>query len=478
MGVKAYKTKQFEKKPQLGLFILGDQGIILPIASLKGGNNMLVNYRFSNFRSFKELTTLSMLAGRQTTLNENLIREYDLRIIPSSVIYGANASGKSNIIMSLAVMRDIVLSGSVEGNLPNLTHLELYPFAHCDIDIPMKFEIDFIHQGRRLEYGFEINLQKFNKSSREITAEVFSMIDKSGRKTTLFKRKDNKIQIMKDKKALNLLEFDAKLLKQFEKKINENIDPAELFLSRAFKSTINNDLAEIVLEFFKEKLMVVSDFILKKASLSFAFEEKPKKDFFAWNKILDGFVKNADFGPQNIAFKANKSKSKDSTDMELVSIYRCEDRNIVIPAELMESRGTLKLLDFAIPFEQLFSTGGVFILDEFDSAIHPELIKGIIALFNDRELNEAGAQLIFTTHNPIYLNNKIFRRDQIRFVEKDKDTYESAVYSLADFGSEEVRNDHNYLINYFKGNYGALPFIDFTNLLNRGIQEAEEDDEV
>ena len=181
-------------------------------------------------------------------------------------------------------------------------------------------------------------------------------------------------------------------------------------------------------------------------------ENNPQKDFFAWNKILDGFVKNADFGPQGIAFKSSKSEDKESSNMELVSIYKYHDENIVIPAELMESRGTLKLVDFAIPFEKLFKSGGIFVLDEFDAAIHPELIKGILALFNDSELNKAGAQLIFTTHNPIYLNNKIFTRDQIRFVEKDTDSYESVIYSLADFGAEEVRNDHNYLINYFKGN--------------------------
>ncbi|ABR46470.1 abortive infection protein, putative [Alkaliphilus metalliredigens QYMF] len=231
----------------------------------------------------------------------------------------------------------------------------------------------------------------------------------------------------------------------------------------------------MVLDFFKEELIVVSDFTLKKTNLTFSLEDSPKKDFLAWNKILDGFVKNADLGPQGIAFKSNKSENKESSNMELVSIYKYNDENIVIPAELMESRGTLKLVDFAIPFEKLFKLGGVFVLDEFDAAIHPELIKGILALFNDSDRNKAGAQLIFTTHNPIYLNNKIFRRDQIRFVEKDTDLYESVIYSLADFGSEEVRNDHNFLINYFKGNYGALPFIDFSKLLNSNSGEEDED---
>ncbi|NDL67895.1 AAA family ATPase [Anaerotalea alkaliphila] len=435
---------------------------------------MLIDYRFSNFRSFKEMTSLSMIAGRQTTLNDNLIREYDLRVVPSAVIYGANASGKSNIIMSLAVMKDIVLSGSLEANISNLKNLELYPFAYQESEKPMSFEIDFIYGGKRLEFGFEVEVSTFKKDTRRIVSEFLTYIDKSDQKTNIYTREKDKIQINKDKKALNIIEFDEKLLKQFEKKINENIDESELFLSRAFKSTISNELADMVLDFFKEKLVVVSDFTLKKTNLTFSLEDSPKKDFFAWNKILDGFVKNADFGPQGIAFKSNKSEDKESSSMELVSIYKYHDENIVIPAELMESRGTLKLVDFAIPFEKLFKSGGVFVLDEFDAAIHPELIKGILALFNDSDLNKAGAQLIFTTHNPIYLNNKIFRRDQIRFVEKDTDSYESVIYSLADFGAEEVRNDHNYLINYFKGNYGALPFIDFSKLLNQNSSEGDE----
>lgn len=439
---------------------------------------MLIDYRFSNFRSFKEMTSFSMLAGRQTTLNDNLIREYDLRIIPSAVIYGANASGKSNIIMSLAVMKDIVLAGSLEANLPNLKNLEYYPFAYQERKKPIKFEIDFVYGGRRLEYGFEIKVNTFKKENRRIISEFLAYIDKSAQRTIIYSRDQEKIEINKEKKALNLIEFDEKLLKQFEKKINKNIDASELFLSRAFKSTLSKEIADMVLDFFRDELVVVSDFTLKKTNLTFSLEDGSTKDFFAWNKILDGFVKNADFGPQGIFFKSNKSDDKESANMELVSIYKFHDENIMIPAELMESRGTLKLVDFAILFEKLFKSGGVFILDEFDAAIHPELIKGLLALFNDSDINKVGAQLIFTTHNPIYLNNKIFRRDQIRFVEKDTDSYESVIYSLADFGAEEVRNDHNYLINYFKGNYGALPFIDFSRLLVQNGIEEDEDEEV
>ncbi|MGI6649586.1 MAG: AAA family ATPase [Bacillota bacterium] len=439
---------------------------------------MLINYSFSNFRSFKNRTSLSMLAGTQTTMNENLIRQDGYRIIPSVVIYGANASGKSNIIMSLAVMKEIILAGSLESNVPNLNNLEMCPFAHSDDKKAMSFEIEFTNKGYHLIYGFEVLCSLFKKDVRRILSENLSIVDNKSKKSNqvkLFARNSDGVIIMKDKEALNIIEFDEKLLGEFEKKINSNLDDTELFLSRAFKSTINNELAEAVIDFFKDELVVVSDFTLKKANLTFSLEDLPNKDFFAWNKILEGFVKIADFGPQSIAFKSNKSDNEKSADMELVSIYRYKDKNaVVIPAELMESRGTLKLLDFAIPFESLFSSGGVFVLDEFDAAIHPELIKGIIALFNDQTINKNGAQLIFTTHNPIYLNNKIFRRDQIRFVEKDQDTFESVIYSLADFGSKEIRNDHNYLINYFKGNYGALPFIDFSKLLSKSASEEEE----
>ncbi|WP_461205021.1 AAA family ATPase [Clostridium sp. DL1XJH146] len=434
---------------------------------------MLVNYEFSNFRSFKDKTSLSMKAGLQRTLNENLIKENDSRIIPSTVIYGANASGKSNIIMSLAVMKEIILSGSLESGASNLNNLELYPFAYNNEEKSMAFQIEFINREYHLIYGFEVFCNIFKKGPRKIVSENLSIIVGKSKEVKIFKRDNNKISIMKDKKALEVIHFNDKLLSEFENKINTNLDESELFLSRAFKSIISNELAEAVLDFFRNKLVVVSDFTLKRTNITFSREDMPKKDFLVWNKILEGFVKNADFGPQSIAFKSTKTDNEDSASMELVSIYKNQNNKAMIPAELMESRGTLKLLDFAIPFERLFTSGGVFVLDEFDAAIHPELIKGILELFNDQTINTNKAQLIFTTHNPIYLNNKIFRRDQIRFVEKDKDSFESVIYTLADFGSENVRNDQNHLINYFKGKYGALPFIDFSKLLINDDSEEE-----
>ncbi|MDX9917197.1 MAG: ATP-binding protein [Gudongella sp.] len=428
---------------------------------------MLVNYKFKNFRSFCDETELGMVASSQRTFNENLIRKNNLRILPSVVIYGANASGKSNIIMSLEVLQEIVLSGSLVAGSPILNNLELYPFIHQNEKQPMEFSIEFIHNGKHLLYSLGILVESLRKANREIVFESLELFDSKGKSIELFNRSNNKVKISRNKKALREMKFQEQLLDEFEKKLNQNLDVAELFLSRGFKNIISNELAEIILDFFKNKLIVVSDFSLRRAEISYFDKSTDKDDYLVWNDFLDGFVKNADFGPQKIAFlpKSKDNQSDKGTNLQLVSFYEKDSKLVAVPAVLMESRGTQKLLDFAIPFTDTFESGGVFVLDEFDSSIHPELIKGIIELFNNADINTNGAQLIFTTHNPIYLNNKMFRRDQIRFIEKEPQTYKSFIYSLADFGSEEVRNDHNYLINYFKGNYGALPFIDFSTIL-------------
>lgn len=432
---------------------------------------MLINYVFKNFRSFRGNCQMSMTAGMQRTLNENLIRKDGLRILPSAVIYGANASGKSNIIMSLALMKEIVLHGSLEA-LSSEFNLELYPFAYSSEQNPMLFEVEFTNAGSHFQYSFEVLAKPFDKGKRHIVSEKLLMnVNKS--MITIFERDLHRVEIKRDKRVLSLIQYEEKLLDEFQSKINKNLDSAELFLPRAFKTIVSSEISDKVIDFFKSKLIVISDFTLKKANLTFSASNMPEKDFLLWNKTLEGFVKNADFGPQQIMFKSQKKEDADSTNMKLVSIYKSGSGEVMVPAELMESRGTLKLLDFAIPFDTLFSKGGTFVLDEFDAAIHPELIKGIVSLFNDQSLNEKGAQLIFTTHNPIYLNNKMFRRDQIKFVEKDKDTFESIIYSLADFGSTDVRNDQNYLINYFKGKYGTLPYIDFTKLFNSEAREDE-----
>jgi AAA15 family ATPase/GTPase len=150
----------------------------------------------------------------------------------------------------------------------------------------------------------------------------------------------------------------------------------------------------------------------------------------------------------------------------MISQYRNEN----IPSELMESKGTIRLLQFSFLLKTIIKNGTLLIADELDNAIHPEIMKSIISLFNNPEINKNGAQLVFTTHNPIYMDYDLLRRDQILFAEKDPDTYESTLYSLGDFGSVSVRNDQSFMRNYFKGRYGRLPYVDIEAVLSHGME--------
>lgn len=425
---------------------------------------MIISYSFKNFRSFKKETTLNLKASAQTTFNENLIRKKGIRILPSAVIYGANASGKSSIITSLNVFRSIVISGSLVSSDKELQNLEIYPFAYDKDITPMSFDIDFISNNYRMRYYLSINIEPFSeRGKRTVEYEQLDLIEKNNT-TNLYIRKNNNVTISENEKARKILKINDDLFSPMMNKLNENLDPVELFLARGFKNFINSELADTVIDFFQD-IYVVTDFTLRSTSVRITSSDRIAPDFSIWNDLLEGFVKSADFGPQKIRFMSKESKDEHSANMELRSIYHYNDKNISIPAELTESRGTIKLIDFAIAFQTFFNKGGTFIIDEFDAALHPEMVKGILSVFNNIEINKEGAQLVFSTHNPIFLNNRIFRRDQILFVEKDKNSYQSALYSLSDFGSENVRNDENYLINYFKGKYSTLPYIDFSKVL-------------
>ena len=129
------------------------------------------------------------------------------------------------------------------------------------------------------------------------------------------------------------------------------------------------------------------------------------------------------------------------------------------------------MLGFSLLLRHFIAVGGLLMIDEMDQAIHPEIMKGIIALFGNPDVNKNGAQLIFTSHNPIFMDHDLLRRDQILFCERDIDTYVSALHSLGDFGSVSVRNDQSFMRNYFKGRYGRLPYIDLEAILARGMED-------
>src|SRR5690554_958954 len=178
---------------------------------------MLVSYKFANFKSFRELTELSLKATRQRTLSEVLIRRENLRLLPSMVIYGANASGKSNLITSLAVMRQMILFGTIK-SASGIMPFELLPFAHERAERPMSFEIDFIHGEHRWVYSLAIECVFLQKGKERVVSEELSYVEKQKR-IPLFTRQFNQVTLSREKKALMIMGLEEALVEAFEQRI-------------------------------------------------------------------------------------------------------------------------------------------------------------------------------------------------------------------------------------------------------------------
>ena len=136
-----------------------------------------------------------------------------------------------------------------------------------------------------------------------------------------------------------------------------------------------------------------------------------------------------------------------------------------MPAKIFESFGTIRFLNIFPIILAAIKTGATLVIDELDASIHPMAIMNLISVFHNDEINTKGAQLIFNTHNPIFLNNAILRRDEIKFIDKENEG--SIHYSLSDFGTSGkggVRNTEDYMKNYFINKYGAIKDIDFSDV--------------
>ena len=437
---------------------------------------MILDFRFKNYKSFYNETSVNMFANnakkeyKDRLINVTSKKGVKKKVLPSMVIYGSNASGKTSIISGVNMLKQIVINGTIKKQIKNkeIQKLGICPFIHDNKknNEPIHLEITFKTNDYIYNYSLDI-IANYDQSIRKIVNEELNIIEYKNFGTSvkeirinLFKRYESKVVLNIFKNINNISENFINENNNLEKNLSENLDKEDLFLTTGFKSMISLKIANDILDWFQEKLVTVIDFNEKEPLVSFEENEDSGLSLYK-NKMLDRLIKLADFGPQEIGYIKDSNTGKYS----LNSFYspKGAEQGLIINSKIIESRGTIKLIDFWVGFMKFFERGGVFILDEFDCSIHPELIGGIIDLFNNKEINTNNAQLIFNTHNPLYLQNRFFRRDQIMFVEKDEKTYMSTVYKLSDF---ELRNDANYMKNYFEGKFGALPFIDFESALN------------
>lgn len=421
---------------------------------------MLVEFKFENFRSFKNETYFTLEPSTQNGKNTNII-ETNLKKIPQLYrtmgIFGANASGKSNFILALSLFKFLIkksFKNEINQNLPE----EKYLLSNDNLEKPTSFEISFIYKGKLYKYGLKY-------SQKEILYEslVYANISENGsaRENKLFTRdKETGIkakglpQAWIDELANNRV-FLSEIINNRKCQIPEILDAYDYIVNKLHtaKNKTSLDFTLNMLQSNDKPLML--DYI-KKVDLDFidiCIKKVPMEDIL-------GKLKNEKDKNEFTEFMLKRILSGESEILDIRVLHKTEDGNI---AELdldKESEGSKKFLSLAGPIVNALKTGSTLFIDELDASLHPLFVKHIVSLFNDSKFNKNNAQLIFTSHAFYLMDGNTLTRDQIWLINKDNGCT-STVKSLKDF--KEPRKNKSFYEAYISGQYGAIPTFDTQN---------------
>ena len=416
---------------------------------------MIIEFTVGNFLSFKKKRTLKFKASGIGELPNNVFKVGGYKLVKSGVIYGANSSGKSNLIKALDRMRDVVLNSV---RLNDNEELDFSPFLLSNTDEePTYFEVDFLIGKKKYRYGFEYNLN-------EIISEWLFI--KEGRKEEIpyFIRTEEGIGVSEEfeegidkEKATNNNRLFISLVAQLGGEISKSI--LEWFRSYNVISGIDHkDYTGFTLKMLHQKIdgCQQSLELYQRLQLGFKGVDITEKEFDV-NSVPSGI-------PDSL-----RKKLEGKTVVTINTIHnKYDDLGNIIGSHLFdkesqESEGTKKVIDLSGPIFDTLLLGRMLIIDELDAKLHPLITTQLIKLFNNTETNPNNAQLFFATHDTNLLSSNLFRRDQIWFAEKDE-VEQTDIYSMTNItlpDGSKVRNDSNLERNYIRGRYGAIPFLTY-----------------
>lgn len=439
---------------------------------------MLLEFTVENYLSFKDKTVLSMIAEKNKDKVEEQTVEITgkLRILKNAAIYGANASGKSNLLLAINFMHHFVIDSSKESQQGDLIKAESFKFNTDSEKKPSVFEMVFVCDSIVYRYGFEVTPEKV------MSEWLFARY--SARETQLFVRNEQNIQV------------GAKFKEG--KKYIEAVRINTLFLSVC--AQFNGTISLKILEWFR-KVHVISCLEEKGyqgVTLNILNHEDTKLD--NQKRDLIAFIKGIDVGIENIVIqnkedidldqfleklptdeanrfreKLKKQKKNDTNEtdksikiskLEIKATHNKYNKNKQLISSDdydfgIESKGTQKIFNLAGPIIDTMYKGGVLFIDEIQNSLHTNLVIGLVKFFVKNKIN-INAQFIFTTHDVNILASDILRRDEFWFVEKNK-YGESELTCLVDF-DEHVRKDARLDKDYLRGRYGAIPFFNIEKL--------------
>lgn len=422
----------------------------------KGGSSMLIEFRVANFKSFKDEIVFSMVADSNKELSEtNLFQAGNMILLRSAAVFGANASGKTNLIEAFdffyRLFVPVIDTDEIFSNLP------YFRLDEESEKKPVVFEISFFLGSERHRYGIEIDKDG-------IRAEWLYFVPKR-QEACFYEREGDKIvrvgTYFDDKKALEYIKPDAK---------------------RPFLFTLAQDSVKNFV--WAKNIFKYLSFYIRSSKVPVAFfkdmmekelRKKSDKTIFTKDEIVS-FLKKADMGITDISIEERKEEDEFSKsfaeflkqkgiDFEMVKYEtyfhhpKYDKHNNKVGDERfpldMESAGTAKFYAMLYPILHVLKNGGVLLVDELESSLHVRLCQALIRLFNNKETNPKNAQLIFTTHSTELMHSKLLRRDQIYFIEKNKYGV-SNIFSLFDIDLD-IRSNFNYANNYLAGRFGATP---------------------
>jgi len=414
---------------------------------------MIIEFSIENFRSIKDRLTLSMDSGPGKKLPQNLIAiDEKQTLIKSAAIYGPNASGKSNLIKGLFFMWYMVTQSHKFNTDVKLNQIPIprnsFRLDKTSMKKPSRFEIIFIQDKVKYRYGFSCDDEKI--------IDEYLYYSPKGREAVIFNR-------------TNTTNFEFTIdRKEQEIRASQTLKNT-LYLSRA--TQLGYEKTKVPYEFFAGYIVI---------NYAPNWEEITTKELYSNPKLKEKIIsimKKVDFGGledivvskekgkiREIAVKLDWSevKQKDSEGdiYKLKFLHKTDSGELVEFNRSDESEGTIKALSILGPYFEIMDKGKVLVMDEFETSLHPNIVKFLVALFNSRKYNKSGAQLIFTTHNTSLLDSEIFRKDQIYICSKESNG-STKLNSLLDFN---IKQESDFERAYLSGRFGGLPFIDETLL--------------
>ena len=412
---------------------------------------MLLEFTVGNYKSFNSPVTFSMLAS---TLKEHQVtpvfEESKYKLLKSAIIFGANASGKSNLFKAIGFMKNFVLNSAKQTRIMEKIAVDHFKLGADTEENPSVFEMIFLIDGIQYRYGFQANRER-------VIAEWLFFVP-STKEAKLFIREGKNIDLgirykegqgLADKTRENALflsvvaqfngEISLHIIKWF-KNINiiSGLDDTE-YRHDTIKKLNNTEFKKWALKYLEMADINIVDIEILPTTVKHTKLVKELQQIVAEPK--------APFGHTSIKLHYQKyDKNNKKISLEVFDL----DEN--------ESKGMQKILFLAGPFWDVLKNGKILIIDEFDARLHHRLTHSLAKLFNSPIANTRKAQFILGTYDTTLLRNDLFRRDQVWFIEKDRYGV-SELYSLAEYkiSDKVVRKDASFDKSYLLGKYGAVP---------------------